>query len=62
MTHSPVVFAALGSDRIPEAEFWASEFTPGLTVSSRVEDLIIYELHVNALGTGKAPPATCRMP
>jgi 1,4-alpha-glucan branching enzyme len=40
--------------RISEAEFWASEFTPGFAVPSRVEDLIIYELHVNALGAGKA--------
>ncbi len=42
--------------RIPEAEFWASEFTPGLTVPSRIEDLVIYELHVNALGAGKNRP------
>ena len=49
-------FAGPGSDRIPEAEFWATEFTPGLTVPSRVEDLMIYELHVNALGAGKNRP------
>lgn len=40
--------------RVPEAEFWASEFTPGLTVPSRVEDLVIYELHIGALGFGQS--------
>jgi len=38
--------------RISDAAFWAHEFTPGMTVPSRIEDLIIYELHVNALGAG----------
>jgi 1,4-alpha-glucan branching enzyme len=42
--------------RIPEAEFWAHEFTPGLPVPSRVEDMVIYELHIGALGFGKAGP------
>jgi 1,4-alpha-glucan branching enzyme len=49
-------FAAPDGDRIPEAEFWANEFTPGLTVPNRIEDLMIYELHVNALGFGKPGP------
>jgi 1,4-alpha-glucan branching enzyme len=49
-------FAGPGRDRVPEAEFWADEFTPDLTVPSRVEDLIVYELHVNALGAGKDRP------
>ncbi len=49
-------FAASDGTRVPEAEFWQSEFTPGLTVPSRVEDLIIYELHVNALGFGSKAP------
>jgi 1,4-alpha-glucan branching enzyme len=40
-------------DLIPAEEFWASEFTPGLPVPSRVEDLVIYELHVGSLGFGK---------
>ena len=43
-------------ERIPVSEFWATEFTPGLTVPSRIEDLIIYELHVNSLGAGKNRP------
>lgn len=42
--------------RIPEADFWAHEFTPGLPVPSRVEDLVIYELHIGALGFGKDRP------
>jgi 1,4-alpha-glucan branching enzyme len=43
-------------DLIPAEEFWATEFTPGLPVPTRVEDLIIYELHVASLGFGKAGP------
>jgi 1,4-alpha-glucan branching enzyme len=46
--------------RITEAEFWAHESTPGVTVPSRIEDLIIYELHVNALGAGHAGPGTLK--
>ena len=46
-------FGRPGGKRIPEAEFWANEFAPGLTVPSRIEDLILYELHVNALGAGQ---------
>jgi 1,4-alpha-glucan branching enzyme len=43
-------------DLIPAEEFWAGEFTPGRSVPSRIEDLIIYELHVGSLGFGKARP------
>lgn len=43
-------------DLIPAADFWAMEFTPGLPVPTRVEDLVIYELHVGSLGFGKAGP------
>jgi 1,4-alpha-glucan branching enzyme len=46
--------------RIPEADFWASEFTPGMTVPTRIEDMVIYELHVNALATGDARPGSLR--
>jgi 1,4-alpha-glucan branching enzyme len=41
---------------IPEEEFWAREFTSGLPVPTRLEDLVIYELHVGSLGFGKAGP------
>lgn len=44
--------------RVGDHEFWASEFTPGLPVPSRVEDLIIYELHIGALGFGSDRPGT----
>jgi 1,4-alpha-glucan branching enzyme len=42
--------------RIAESDFWAHEFTPGVPVPGRVEDLVIYELHVGALGYGKDRP------
>ncbi len=41
---------------ITAEEFWASEFTPNVPVLSRLEDLVIYELHVGSLGFGKATP------
>src|SRR5205085_10381042 len=32
--------------RVADAQFWAHEFTPGLAVPTRIEDLVIYELHI----------------
>jgi len=43
-------------DRISDNEFWAHEFTPGLPVPNRFQDLVIYELHIGALGFGKNRP------
>ncbi|MEI8187043.1 MAG: alpha-amylase family glycosyl hydrolase [Chlorobiaceae bacterium] len=43
-------------DLIPAEEFWAMEFTPGLPVPNRIEDLVIYELHIGSLGFGKPDP------
>lgn len=43
---------------IAESEFWQEEFTENHTVPTRVEDLIIYELHIGALGFGKPGPGT----
>lgn len=43
-------------DLIPAEEFWATEFTPGRPVPTRLEDLVIYELHVGSLGFGKPGP------
>ncbi|GAA4406400.1 hypothetical protein GCM10023187_25790 [Nibrella viscosa] len=43
-------------DLIPAEEFWAGEFTAGVPVPSRVEDLVIYELHIGSLGFGKTGP------
>lgn len=42
---------------IPESEFWQGEFTDK-QVPARVEDLIIYELHLGALGYGSVNPGT----
>jgi 1,4-alpha-glucan branching enzyme len=41
-------------DLVPADAFWATEFTPGLPVPTRLEDLVIYELHVGSLGFGKS--------
>jgi 1,4-alpha-glucan branching enzyme len=43
-------------DLIAAEEFWAAEFTPGLPVPTRLEDLVIYELHIGSLGFGRARP------
>jgi 1,4-alpha-glucan branching enzyme len=43
---------------ISTEDFWAHEFTSGLMVPARVEDLIIYELHIGALGFGNPGPGT----
>ena len=40
-------------DLISAEEFWATEFISGLPLPTRVEDLVIYELHVGSLGFGK---------
>jgi 1,4-alpha-glucan branching enzyme len=41
---------------IAAAEFWQNEFNANLPVPRRVEDLVIYELHVGALGYGQNRP------
>ena len=46
------------SPRVSREEFWQSELVPGWVVPCRLEDLVIYELHVGSLGFGKADPAT----
>lgn len=43
-------------DLIPAEEFWATEFVIGAPVPTRLETLIIYELHVGSLGFGKTGP------
>jgi 1,4-alpha-glucan branching enzyme len=42
---------------IAQEQFWKDEFREGRPVPNRVEDLVIYELHVGALGYGKKTPA-----
>ena len=44
--------------RISQEDFWAHEFTPGLSVPTAVENLVIYELHVGSLGFGNPDPGT----
>ncbi|MEW6162169.1 MAG: alpha-amylase family glycosyl hydrolase [Nitrospirota bacterium] len=41
---------------ITEEEFWQDEFTPGLPLPTRVEDLVIYELQVGAIWNGENRP------
>jgi 1,4-alpha-glucan branching enzyme len=43
---------------ISDDEFWAMEFVPGRPVPSRLDELIIYELHVGALGFPSSGPGT----
>ncbi len=38
--------------------FWQDEFKVGFEVPEQIEDLVIYELHVGALGFGKPGPGT----
>ena len=46
-----------GEELTAEA-FWADEFAGGQKIPDRLEDLVIYELHVGALGFGKPAPGT----
>jgi 1,4-alpha-glucan branching enzyme len=49
--------AKRGRDKaMDEAEFWQGEFQPARPVPTRLEDIVIYELHVGSLGSGKARP------
>jgi 1,4-alpha-glucan branching enzyme len=43
---------------LSQEDFWKAEFTEGRPVPKRVEDLVIYELHIGALGFGKPGPGT----
>lgn len=43
-------------DLVSAEEFWANEFTSGQPVPTRIEDLVIYELHVGSLGFGRTRP------
>lgn len=38
---------------VPQQQFWQDEFNPNRPVPRRLEDLVIYELHLGALGYGK---------
>lgn len=43
---------------VSEAEFWKGEFDHTKPLPVRIEDLIVYELHVGALGVNHAGPGT----
>jgi 1,4-alpha-glucan branching enzyme len=43
---------------IEDGDFWRDEFTAGIPVPTRIEDLVIYELHVGALGYPRTGPGT----
>ncbi|MEE6177730.1 alpha-amylase family glycosyl hydrolase [Mycobacterium sp. 050134] len=43
-------------DWVTERDFWEHEFDPTRPVPTRLEDLVIYEMHVGGLGAGKAEP------
>lgn len=58
------VTAAFSSPEFPETrwlteeEFWRDEFDPQRPVPTRLEDLVIYELHVDGLGAERSPRGT----
>ena len=39
-----------GNPWLPEDDFWRDEFDPNRPLPSRIEDLVIYELHIDSLG------------
>jgi 1,4-alpha-glucan branching enzyme len=51
---------APGAPRVSREEFWRDEFAPHIPVPTRLEDLVIYELHVGALGFGQSRPGNLR--
>ena len=59
-----LVTAAFSSPEFPETrwlteeDFWRDEFDPQRPVPTRLEDLVIYELHVDGLGLGRSPRGT----
>ena len=49
-----------GAPRISRSQFWQDEFSLEHVVPSRLEDLVIYELHVGGLGFGLSRPGNLR--
>ena len=41
------------TDRVSEDEFWRDEFDPNRPLPTRIDDLVIYELHIDGLGAGQ---------
>jgi 1,4-alpha-glucan branching enzyme len=46
------------SERVGEDEFWRDEFNHATPFPHRIDDLVIYELHVGSLGFGRSGPGT----
>ena len=44
------------TDWVSDQEFWADELNPAKPLPTRIEDLVIYELHVDGLGLGRGAP------
>jgi 1,4-alpha-glucan branching enzyme len=51
---------APGAPRISREEFWRHEFSPGRELPTRLEDLVIYELHLGGLAFGENRPGNLR--
>ncbi|MDC7788499.1 alpha-amylase family glycosyl hydrolase [Rhodoplanes sp. TEM] len=43
-----------------EEDFWRDEFDPARPVPRRLEDLVLYELHVDGLAAGRSPRGTLK--
>jgi 1,4-alpha-glucan branching enzyme len=52
----PVEWPADKALLIPESQFWKDEFDPKHPLPARIEDLVIYELHIASLGFGRPTP------
>jgi 1,4-alpha-glucan branching enzyme len=46
------------ADTVPEDEFWKDEFRHSCPFPHRIEEMVIYELHVGSLGFGHDGPGT----
>ncbi len=61
VAHDDVASALQDTDRrVTREEFWRDEFDPGHPVPTRLQDMIIYELHVGGLGPSKDGTGTFR--
>ena len=47
---------AAGEEWQDEKDFWAHEFNPNRPLPNRVEDMVIYEMHIGGLWTGSETP------
>lgn len=43
------------TDWVDVEQFWADELDPGRPLPARLEDLVIYEMHIDGLGVGRDP-------